>query len=93
MLRVLLTIVVPLLLPTLLYVGWISLLQWPGNGETLRWTDLPWVWLALAGALLLAVVLVVVTVHFGEPETGQYMPPRYEDGRVVPSHIDPKPAP
>ena len=90
MLRVFLTIVVPLLLPTAIYAAWVATLQWSARGEPLRWTTLPWVWLAVAGVLLLGVVLVVVTVHFGESDGGTYVPPRYEDGRVVPSHIEPR---
>jgi hypothetical protein len=55
----------------------------------MRWRALPWLWLAGAGAVLLAVVLFVVTVHFGTSEPGVYVPPRYEGGRVVPGHIEP----
>src|SRR5215211_2711013 len=98
MLRVLLTIVLPLLLPTAIYVAWLVAKQWSAGaaaegsarGEGVPWTALPWVWLAVAGVVLLVLVLAIVTVHFGEPETGTYVPPRYEDGRVVPSHIEPK---
>lgn len=89
MLRVVLTIVLPLLLPTAIYVAWLLTVQWSSPGETVRWATLPWIWLGVAGVLLLGTVLVVVTVHFGEPETGRYVPPRYEGGRVVPSHIEP----
>jgi hypothetical protein len=93
MLRVLLTIVLPLLLPTAIYAAWVVMLQWSARGEPLRWTTLPWIWLSIAGVLLLGVVLAVVTVHFGESDGGTYVPPRYEDGRVVPSHIEPRRAP
>jgi hypothetical protein len=93
MLRVVLTIILPLLLPTAIYVAWVVAMQWSEQGEPLRWAALPWIWLAAAGALVLGVVLFAVTVHFGEPETGRYVPPRYEDGRVVPSHIEPRHSP
>ena len=54
--------------------------------------------LVLAGAaavswsvpISLAIVLLVVTVHFGAPEEGVYVPPRLQNGRVVPGHIEPK---
>ena len=60
MLRVLLTIVLPLLLPTALYLVWVTTLRRPQrNGGTL-WTALPWVWLACAGVALLAIVLLVM---------------------------------
>lgn len=91
MLRVFLTIVLPLLLPTVLYLLWIGTLGGPREGGALRWTAVPWVWLAGAGAILLAIVLFVVTVHFGSPQEGVYIPPRWEDGRIIPGHIESKP--
>ena len=94
MLRVLLTIVLPLLLPTAIYVGWIAFLSRSGlsrsgSRESLRFGALPLVWLVLAGVALLALLLVTVSVHFGEPVSGHYVPPRYENGNVVPPHIEP----
>ena len=89
MLRVFLTIVLPLLLPTAIYAAWLWFLHWSANAEPVRLAALPWVWLAAAGAVLLALVLVTVTVHFGEPGGGRYVPPRYEDGRIVPPQIEP----
>ena len=93
MLRVLLTIVLPLVLPTALYLLWVRTTQWEEGGSTMRWRALPWLWLAGAGVVLLALVLFVVTVHFGTSEQGVYVPPRYEGGHVVPGHIDPKAKP
>jgi hypothetical protein len=98
MLRVFLTIVLPLLLPTAVYVAWLMATQWSAReaaggsaqGEGVRWTALPWIWLAASGVVLLVLVLLTVEVHFGAPETGTYVPPRYEDGRIVPSHIEPR---
>jgi hypothetical protein len=90
MLRVFLTIVVPLLLPTAVYLLWMRAMHWEASGRAMRWRALPWLWLAGAGALLLALVLFVVTVHFGTSKPGVYVPPRYEGGRLLPSHIEPK---
>jgi hypothetical protein len=97
MLRVFFTIVVPLVLPTALYLIWLRVVrgllpespQASPEGETLRSAVLPWVWLAAAGVLLLALVLFVVTVHFGTSQPGTYVPPRWENGRIVPGHIEP----
>ena len=97
MLRVFFTIVLPLLLPTALYLVWLRVARWsPGGtpqgsqpGEAVSWAALPWVWLAAAGAALLALVLVVVTVHFGTSQSGTYVPPHSENGRIVPGHIEP----
>ncbi len=103
MLRVFFTIVLPLVLPTALYLVWVRLRHWsPGgegsqqgseSGESVRWAALPWVWLAAAGALLLALTLFVVTVHFGTSQSGIYVPPRSENGRIVPGHIEPSHTP
>jgi Family of unknown function (DUF6111) len=91
MLRVCLTIILPLLVPTALYLAWIGLIGTPRDGGTGFWTAIPWVWLAGAGAALLAIVLFVVTVGFGTAQQGVYVPPRWQNGRVVPGHIEPSP--
>ena len=89
MLRVLLTIVLPLLLPTAIYVAWIWFMSRSANREPVRLGTLPLVWLAIAGVALLALVLVTVSVRFGQPMRGRYVPPRYEDGQVIPPHLEP----
>ena len=89
MLRVLLTIVLPLLLPTAIYVGWIVVASRSPSRRRLRLGARSLVWLTLAGVVLLAVVLATVSVHFGEPVRGHYVPPRYENGEVIPPHIEP----
>jgi len=91
--RVLLTIVLPLILPTALYVIWVTTLRRPSSPDAdARWTALPWVWLAGAGLVLLAIVLFVVTVHFGAPQEGVYVLPRWQNGHIVPGHIEPQPS-
>jgi Family of unknown function (DUF6111) len=87
--RLLLTIVLPLLLPTVLYLVWVTTLRRPQNGA-IAWTTWPWVWLAGAGIALLAIVLFFVTVHFGAQQEGVYVPPRWQNGHIVPGHIEPK---
>jgi hypothetical protein len=88
--RVLLTIVLPLLLPTALYLVWVTVLRRPHRNGAAAWTTWPWVWLAGAGIALLAIVLFVVTVHFGAPQEGVYVPPHLQNGHIVPGHIEPK---
>ncbi|HYM73609.1 MAG TPA: DUF6111 family protein [Stellaceae bacterium] len=89
MLRELLTLVVPLLLPTVLYLVWLRAVRWSQDGGTIAWRGLPWVWLAATGAALTALVLFVVTVHFGTSIPGSYVPPHVENGQIVPGHIEP----
>ncbi|MGA8757504.1 MAG: hypothetical protein WB611_14470 [Stellaceae bacterium] len=90
MIRVFFTIVLPLLLPTALYLLWVTTLGAPQDSGAVARTSLPWVWLAGAGAVLLAVVLFVVTVGFGTPQEGVYVAPRYVNGHIIPGHIEPK---
>jgi len=89
MLRVFLTIVLPLLLPTGIYLLWVSVFSAEPGQHTVRWAAIPWLWLASVGALLLAIVLFVVTVHFGSTQEGVYVPPRWEGDRIVPGHMEP----
>jgi hypothetical protein len=89
MIRVLLTIVVPLLLPTAFYLLWVTVLGAPRERGAGRWRSMPWLWLAAAGALFLGIVLFVVTVGFGTRQEGVYVAPRYVNGHIVPGHIEP----
>ncbi len=90
MVRVFITIVLPLLLPTALYLLWVSTLGAPHEGVTMPWASMPWVWLAGIGAVLLAVVLFVVAVGFGTSQQGVYVAPRWQNGHIIPGHIEPK---
>jgi hypothetical protein len=87
--REILTLVVPLLLPTVVYLLWLRAARWSAVGHAVAWHKLPWVWLALSGVVLTAVVLFVVTVGFGTAISGIYVPPQIENGRIVPGHIKP----
>ncbi len=83
MLREILTLVVPLLLPTVLYLAWLRFTQWSQSADAMAWHTAPWVWLAAIGVVLTALVLFVVTVGFGTATPGTYVPPRAENGRIV----------
>ncbi len=89
MLRVGLTIVLPLILPTGVYLLWIAALGGRREGAASAAMAVPWAWLAAAGAALLAIVLFVVTVGFGTTQQGAYVAPRWQDGHIIPGHIEP----
>jgi Family of unknown function (DUF6111) len=89
--RELLTLVVPLLLPTVLYLMWFRVMRRPEADGAVEWRALPWMWLAVSGVALAALLLFVVTVHYGISTPGVYVPPRDENGRIVPGHIVPGP--
>lgn len=87
--RELLTLFLPLVLPTLLYLAWLGVMRWSRSSGAVSWRALPWVWLGVTGVALTALVLFVVTVHFGTSVSGVYVPPHAENGRIVPGHIEP----
>jgi hypothetical protein len=90
MIRLLLTVILPLLLPTALYLLWaIAMRRAAASGDILR--DLPWPWLASAGLVLLVGALVLATQRIGGGEKGVYVAPVAVDGRIVPGHFEPAP--
>ncbi len=95
MIRAFLTIVLPLLLPTALYLLWaIAMRGAQAAGITAALRELPWLWLAAAGVGLLVLVLIMVAVGFGRSaDTAHYVPPHNVDGKIVPGHVEPGPAP
>jgi hypothetical protein len=93
--RILLEFLLPLLLPTVLYLLWVraerSRIERLGRGEPPRWQDAPFLWLALMGVVLAGAVLVALHFAGGSGIEGVYVPPRLIDGQVVPGHVDPRP--
>lgn len=82
MIRKLLTVVLPLVLPFLIYGIYLLLAQrkarLAGEGKLPRWQDAPWTWIIFAGAVLLAATLMTVRLTGGiEPGT-KVEPPRFE---------------
>ena len=93
MLRVFFEILLPLILPTVLYLLWMWLANELQRGEVAGWSGLPWLWLAATGIVLLAAMLFLLPVRFGTSAPGVYVPPRWENGRIIPGHIEPRSAP
>jgi Family of unknown function (DUF6111) len=93
MARILLQYVLPVLLPSLVYLAWLFYenrrIARGGDGKLRRWEEGPWAWL-FAGGVVLTVLGVLVTVALGtRGHEGTYVPPRVEDGRVIPGHLEP----
>jgi Family of unknown function (DUF6111) len=83
MLRVLLQYLLPLLLPFLLYAAYVAL----AHGRLPSWLDLSsrqWVMLGGTGLALLIISLVTWGLLSGSAPEERYIPPRLEDGRIVP---------
>lgn len=83
--RVLLTIIIPLLLPTALYVGWRLTL---GRTAAVPPTSL---WVAAAALVAVSLALILANTDFSRPREGKYIPPHVKDGVVVPGHVEPNP--
>jgi len=84
--RLLLSIVLPLLLPTALYVLWAATVGRAELAGTAAWRSLPWAWLVVAGVALTVVVLFTA-VETGGRRNGTYVPPHVVNGRIVPGHF------
>lgn len=87
MTRILLTYVLPLVLPTAVYVAWIAYARSQHQGAPEELPALkkgPLFWCVLAGFAMMAAALAVIALSTGAPPGSRYEPPRLEDGRVVP---------
>ena len=89
MLRIFLTVVVPLLLPTagyLLYILFIERRRARAEETHTRapwWVTAPWHWLVLGGVGLLALTLGTVAFTSGAPPHSPYTPAYLEDGKLI----------
>jgi hypothetical protein len=82
MLRLFIQYVLPLVLPFLIYIAYVALARGRGGGLL---DDLPWPALLTAGCVLLVISLVSWRLMTGAPIDHTYVPPRFEDGRIVPA--------
>ena len=88
MLRFLFQYLLPLVLPLLIYLGFVRLT----GGNAPDWmARTPWIPLLGAGVALLGVSLFVWGAMEGADPASTYVPPRFEDGRIVPGTFVPAP--
>ena len=93
--RILLQYLLPIVLPTVVYFAWLTAERRRAEraeaGKAPHWRDAPWLWLVGSGVAL-ALVIAFASAFFGGADTaGRYVPPRVEDGRIVPGHVEPAP--
>lgn len=88
--RIFLTIVVPLLLPTLLYALFLYLRRRAAGpqAEATSEPPWPWVWLSVAGAALAVLTFFAVAQLDGAPPGSHYEPARVIDGKIKPGGFD-----
>jgi Family of unknown function (DUF6111) len=102
MLRKLLTVVLPLMLPTLIYMAYMMIdrrkAAASGGAPVPWWVGAPWAWLITGGVFLAAIVLFILALTGGFDTSSTYHPARLIDGRVIggettPSAPHPAPRP
>lgn len=97
MIRILLHYVLPLLLPTLLYIFYMMLVRrraLAAGGEVPDWRQGPVFWFVLGGLLLVGASLIALFVFEDDDGMGGvYQPPRVEGGKVVPGQFAPPKTP
>ena len=95
MARLLVTYMVPFLLPMAAYVAWVwyrAKYTAEHGGEAPRIERGPWPLLLFLGAVCAFAVLALTAFMRGGPADQTYVPPRVVDGEVVPGHLEPKAA-
>ncbi len=78
-----------LVLPFLVYGGWMGYLRRRDKEAGGTWNDAPVTWLLIAGLALMLGALFVTRFAGGDVRDGVYVPPRYENGKIVPAEIRP----
>jgi hypothetical protein len=87
--RVFLTIVVPLILPTLLYMLYLAARRPRLAGQpTAEEKQIPWLWLVAIGAVLMVITFFAVAHLEDAPPGSHYEPAKVKDGRIEPGHLE-----
>jgi hypothetical protein len=89
MIRILLTVLLPMAMPAAVYFLWFAYerrrAMAAGTPEAMpRLGDVPWFVLASAGIAIASVVLLATSIYSGDKPGTTYTPPHLENGRVVP---------
>ena len=91
MLRALLTVVLPIALPMLIYFAYLKTTRRGGQAVgaevQARARESTWLWIGLAGAALILAALVTLRLTTSVPPDANLVSPRLIDGQVVPAHV------
>lgn len=91
--RIIITYLIPFLMPAAAYLLWVwyrTRYVAAHGGQPPRLEQGPWPLLLFAGAVLAFVVLAATAMIGGDDPVGTYVPPRVENGQVIPGHLEPK---
>jgi hypothetical protein len=81
--RILLQVVLPFLFPFIAFFGY----RWLVERRRAWLAEGPWLWLALIGVVLSGAGLLWMALEGGAPAGSDYIPPRVEDGRLLPGEF------
>jgi hypothetical protein len=84
MIRALITYLVPLLAPFVLYALYVRITR---AKDPERALNTPWFWLLIVGLVLMIATMFATATFTGDNPDGTYVPPHMEDGRIVPSEV------
>ncbi len=88
MIRKILTIVLPLALPVVIYWIYLALarrrVRRAGEGKPPDWQDAPWTVILAAGVALMSATLIGYGLIEGHDAGTKLAPPRLVDGEIVP---------
>ncbi len=91
MLRLFAEYVLPLLLPTAIYLLWVAWRRRAAAsgrpGPVPEWTEGPWFWLILGGIALSLLAFVVTGLSWGHAPGLVYHPAQVINGRILPGHF------
>ena len=87
--RAFLAVVLPLALPTALYVFYMALIRRRPDTASAQAQPLtiPWSWLIVAGGVMVAVTFLALYV-FEDAGRGKYHPAQTIDGKIKPGYFD-----
>ena len=88
MIRIVAENILLFLLPTIVYIAYVYMTREEKTGSARVLDDAPLVWLFVAGALIVLVVLVTFGSRTGGIPGQTYTPPSLKDGRIEPGHLD-----
>ena len=90
--RILLSYLLPIALPFVIYGVWVAFARFKarraGEEGGPEWRDAPWTWLLIASVGLVAVGFVLLALQGGSPPGESYIPPSYSEGEIVPSRTE-----
>ena len=89
MVRFFLITILPLILPTLLYILFNYVRHIGSRHTSSWWLSIPWFTLGISGCGLVIVFLITIVLLGGHPIEGSYEPAKMLDGRIVPGRTVP----